>query len=470
MNRYLGHLVLVSIFLFGCKSIQPTSILPQSLFGGFKLRPYKEVSLSNGMKVLLVEDKALPYITYNMLIYAGGAQDPKDFPGLTNFVGEMIDKGTQKHSATEIADILGQIGADFDVNTDYDFTQINASSISKYANELLDIYSELITQVAFSEPEIQRLKRQTLDAIKKSTEEPESFTSMAFQDYLYSSHPYAHSVMGKKRGIAAIKKKNIMRQYLQYYRPNNAILSVVGNFDNDIVEKLEKSFSLWKSKEQSMATSSSLPGMQGRNVRVVDKSDLVQTQIRIGHYGIKRNNPDFQKLRIANTILGGGFSSRLMQEIRVRSGLTYGINSGFDARKDFGPFTVSTFTRNDKVGITVRKTLEELEKFYSQGVTDKEVTDAKAFLIGNFPKAIETAEKFAANLMLLRLHGIDDDYLTDFIKNVERITTADVNDAIKKYLNPKDLRILIFANAKSVHSQLEQIGPIETKSFREYLQ
>ncbi len=465
MNKIFRILILVAV-IAGCKSVPIPNILPSS---GFQLRPYKEVKLSNGLKVLLVDDKALPYITYSLMIKVGAAHDPQNMPGLSSFVAEMINKGTQKLNATQIADQFGSIGAGYEADTDYDFTQINASGLSQYSDELLDVYSGIITGAAFSKDEIKRLKRQVLDAIKKSTEEPGSFSSQAYQEYLYSAHPYSHAVIGRRQGIAPIEQKHVVRHYRQYYRPNNAILSVVGNYSSDIIEKLEKHFGGWKEKEIPELNFPTLPQIQGLQIRVVDKVDLVQSEIRIGHFGIRRDNPDFQKLRLANTILGGGFASRLMQEVRVRSGLTYGISSGFDARKDSGPFTISTFTRNDKVGETIKKTLQELERFRSQGATDQEVKDAKAFMIGNFPRAIETAEKLANNLMLLRLYNVSDEYLEDFVDSVEKISTAEINQVIKNYLKPESLKILVYANSRSVKEQLGPVGPVEIKSFKDYL-
>jgi zinc protease len=465
MSKFFRLVVLVLIFT-GCRSVPLPNLLPAS---GFQLRHFKETTLSNGMKVLLVDDRALPYITYSMMFKVGAAHDPETMPGLSNFVAEMINKGTQKLNAIQIADKFGAIGASYDSDTDYDFTQLNASGLSQYSDELLDIYSSIITEANFSKEEIKRLKLQVLDAIKKSTEEPGSFSSLAYQDYLYLAHPYSRAVMGKRKGISSIEQKHVVRHFRQYYRPNNAILAVVGNYSDDIVDKLEKHFGNWKSKEVPALQFPTLPQIQGHQIRIVDKGDLVQSEIRIGHYGIRRDNPDFQKLRLANTILGGGFASRLMQEVRVRSGLTYGISSGFDARKDSGPFTISTFTRNDKVGETVKKTLQELERFRAQGATDEEVKDAKAFMIGNFPRAIETAEKLANNLMVLRLYNVSDDYLEDFVENVQKISTTEVNAVIKNYLRPENLKILVYANSGSVKEQLKPVGPIEVKSFRDYL-
>ncbi|MDZ4660503.1 MAG: pitrilysin family protein [Pseudomonadota bacterium] len=449
------------LMLIGCSS---ASINPFS-GSSFNIKPYSETELSNGLKVLLVEDKSLPYTSFSMMFGTGAAHDPNQIPGLTNFVGDMFKKGTQKSSAMQIVDRLEQLGASLEISTGYDYTEVSASGLSFHRETILSILAELITEANFADSEIQRLKKQTIDGIKKISEKPDSFADMSFGELLYNNHPYGHPVMGTVSGIGGIKQKHVVKHYLQYFRPNNAVLAVVGNYDSNIIEVLEKSFARWKPRNIDDTKYPTLNPWQGIKLEVIDKADLVQTQVRIGHVGIKRDNPDFLKLRIANTILGSGFTSRLMQSVRVKAGLTYGISAAFDARKDFGPFIVAASTRNDKVGELIRKTLGEVEKFRDEGVTEQEVNDAKALLIGNFPRSIETAERLAFNLLTLRLYKISDYYLTDFVENVRGISAEDINEAIRKYYQPKNLKILVFSNANAVKSQLSALGEVTVRSY-----
>ncbi|MCB0363863.1 MAG: insulinase family protein [Bdellovibrionaceae bacterium] len=438
--------------------------------GGFKLRSYKEATLKNGMKVLMVEDKSLPYFSLAMLVRAGSSEDPQAASGTASMVGELLDKGTAKRKALELADAMGQIGSELSVSVGQDYTLISASTLAQHQGELLKNFSEMVTEPSFSGSEVNRVKKQVLSQLQRTVDDPGHFAGLMFDSYLYGSHPYARRVLGRKRDVTKLRKKDIIKYYLKHYRPNNAQLAVVGHFNPTIVEDLEKAFAEWSSRKQTDFTYPEVPAITGLQIQIIDKTDLKQSEIRLGHPGIKRTNPDFLKLRVANTILGGAFHSRLVDEIRDRRGLTYSIRSEFDARKDTGPFTVATFTRHEKVGETVSETLKVIQDFQNKGVTDKEVADAKALLLGVFPRALETAERLAETMLVLRFYQVPDTYLTNYLRDISKIKTSEVNDVIKKYLQPDNMKVLVFSPKDKVISQLRPIGIVQVKNYTEYIQ
>lgn len=462
MKRRLFLLVSLIFIVTGCAT------LPGG--GSFKLREYKEVTLKNGLKVILVEDKRLPYFSLNLLVKAGSSVDPLAASGTAAMVGELLDKGTSKRKAMELADAMGQIGSELDVSVGQDFTLVSASSLAQHRGELLTNFAEMVTVPAFSKSEVRRVKKQVLSQLQRTVDSPGHFAGVMFDSYLYGSHPYARRILGRKRDVKKLSKKNIIKYYLAYYRPNNSQLAVVGTFGPDIVNQLENAFGSWRSRSPKVATFPEVPSINGLQIQIIDKGDLKQSQIRLGHPGIKRTNPDYLKLRVANTILGGAFHSRLVDEIRDRRGLTYSIRSQFDARKDTGPFMVSTFTRHEKVGETVSQTLKVIESFREKGVTDKEVADAKALLLGTFPRALETAERLAQTLLVLRYYNVPDSYLTNYLKDIGKIKTAEVNKVIKNYLQPGNMKVLVYSPKDKVLSQLRPIGLVQIKSYTEFIQ
>ena len=446
--------------MFGCSSFSGSS---------FKLPKYKEVRLSNGLTVLLIKDNKLPSFSMQMLVKAGSSDDPVTKSGLANFTGQMLDKGTIKRNALKIADDLGQLGADFDVSVGLDYTIISSSSLSYHKDFLIDNFSEVLTQPLFSNSEINRLKTQTLAGIQNSVDHPSYLANVAFSSYLYGAHPYGKRSEGSSKDVKSIKKKNIIRFYRKYYRPNNAILAVIGKFDESIVDQLESGLKNWTAQKIEKENFPKLNMADSLQLQLVNKPGLKQSQIRIGEIGIDRHNKDFLNLRIANSILGGAFYSRLMQEVRKKRGLTYSISSRFDALKEEGPFTIATFTRNDKVGETVKATIDTLKQFKEKGVSKEEVEMAKNMIIGQFPRAIETSEKLAFNLLILRFYGIPDSYLSNFVANVEDISVADVNQAIKEHIDTNKLKVLVFSPKATALKQLRDIGIVEVKDYKEFL-
>ncbi len=434
---------------------------------GNHLRSFTEHTLSNGLRVLLVKDDTLPSVSYQMMIKTGASSDPAQKSGMSLMVASLLEKGTQKKSATQLADALALIGGDFRTDVESDFVALNSSGLSMYRDQLLDLFLEIITKPAFADLEVERIRKQILAALVQTVDNPSGFAGIAFNEYLFGTHPYGRSPLGKRKDIQALRRGFLIRHYLQYYRPNNAILAVVGHYAPDILQKLESSLKGWKSRVIKPSVTEQLNPIAKQETRLINKSDLTQAQIRLGQEGIARTHSDFLALRLANVILGQGFSSRLVDEVRDNAGLTYHISSEMDAQLLGGSFEVGTFTRNEKVGEALQKILVILDKFVKDGVHPEEVDAAKGFLIGNFGRSVETVEKLAFNLLILRVYGISDSYLSDFEDNVDSLKVSEVNRVIKTHLHPDKLKVLVLANQSQVLSQLSKFQPVEVKQASE---
>jgi zinc protease len=456
--------------IVGCASNSPTETVQPETKAAVKtnvvtkshnglLRGFEETTLANGLHVIYVPDESLPYISFSILVKSGATADPTGQEGLDSFVAEMLDKGTAKRSATQIAKDLGLIGAEFDASASYDYSLISASAISTQAEPLLKNVLEIATEPSFSDAEIDRVRKQTLAGIQRRVDNPDAFADLAFNDFLFGAHPYGKPVSGTAKSVAAITKRNLIKQYLRNYRPGNSLLAVVGKYTPELRAKIESSFGAWENREVSPLVLPVVEEPTNVQIRLLDKPGLVQAQIRFGHLGISRSSPDYLALKLANTILGGAFSSRLNDRIRKELGLTYTIGSSFDARQDRGPFEIETFTKNASVGQTISETLKVLERFRTDGVSTEDVERTKGYLKGIFPASIESAEKLAFNLLILRLYGISDSYLGDYLSNVDRLSKSDVNAVIKKYIHPNKMKIVVYTSAPEVMEQIKAIAP-----------
>ncbi len=459
--KQLG-LLLLTWTLLSCSSMQKSAKV--------ELSDYQEITLKNGLKVLLMKDTSLPYVTFAVLLRSGSAADPEKMAGLSSMTASLLKRGTSKRSATQIAESLDQIGADFSASVSKDYSMISASGLSFHQNKILEDFSEILTEPSFPSSEINRVRSLKITSLKQTVDNPDSFVSSILDSYLYGSHPYGAHSQGTITDIKKIKKKHIIRHYVSTYRPNNSQLAVVGNFSDDIVQRLNVAFSGWKPRKVDSINVPSFPKIEVGQMELINRSDLKQTQIRFGHEGIKRTNPDYLAVRVANSILGGGgFTSRLMNEVRKKRGLTYHISSYFDSRVSQGPFVVTTFTRHDKVQETIAETFRVLKSFRKNGVTAEEVESAKALLKGQFPRAIETPESLAENLLILRFYGISDSYLTDYLSNISKISEEDVNRVIKKYIHPDRMKVLVYSSKSKVMGQLKSFGDVKVKNYQDFL-
>ncbi|MBC87264.1 MAG: hypothetical protein CL677_08810 [Bdellovibrionaceae bacterium] len=438
-----------------------------SLGGGFKVPSYKEVKLDNGLTVLFFKDKKLPYFSMSMLVGVGGVNDDEKTLGAASIVAGLLDKGTQQRSATEIANDYDRIGASFSASASYEYTIIGTSGLNLHTEQLIDSFGELVLEPKFANTELNRIKKQTLAGIRSSLDNPSGLASTSFRRILLDDYPYGRPLAGTLKSVSRIRKKDISKIYLRHYRPNNATLAVIGNYPDNTIQLIRKRFSAWKARPGGGVEDMKLKPFTGKKMYLVNKPGTKQTQIRMGFYGIKRTNPDYVGVRMATTILGGAFKSRLMDEIRVKRGLSYGASARMSAQTNEDAFTVSTFTKHQTVGQTIDVTLNVLQEFYKNGVTDDELTMAKGLLKGQFPSVIETAEKLATNVLVLNHYGVDKNYLSDYIGKVDSYSKSEINGIIKKYLNPKDIKIVLMTTKSEVMSQVKSYKPevIDYKSF-----
>lgn len=426
--------------------------------GSFQMRPYKQVVLENGLKLYFVRDTSLPRLSFTLLVKSGTLQEPKGFAGLNSLTANLLEQGTQTRSAMVLADELGSLGTALDIEANSDFTTIYADALTTGADKLLNLFADVTMNPAFKDAEIGRLKSQMVAALKKKVDDPSRYADSRMDAFLYGEHPYSRDVLGDIASVSKIKKQNIIRHYLSFYKPNNASLAVVGNFTDEYEKNVEAAFAKWTKRKTPEVTWSAPPPVESVQVKLIVKKGLQQTQIRLSSIGVARNNDKFLPLRLSNETLGGGFASRLNQKVRDDLGLTYSIYSGFDARKDTGSFEISTFSKNESAGQTLQETLNVLQDYSKTGANDSETAAGKSQLIGQFPRVIETADRLAYNLMVLDLMGIPADYLSNFIKNVSRLKSKAAHESFTQVVDPTKIKILVYGDEKII-PQFEKWKP-----------
>ncbi len=458
----MKKLLITLPFVFIACSSKPVNTSESSIAPAaqFQLRPIEEKTLANGLRILYIQDQSLPRIGLQLMVKAGAGQDSAGKEGLTALTASLLEQGTAKKSAPQVADAFAQLGSAFYESVGSDYVMFSTAGLSTYQGELLNLFAEVILSPAFSDTEIQRMRARVLAELAQRQDQPQSYADLLFDRTLYAKHPYGLPVSGSIQSVKSMTRKEIIKNYFARYRPNDSILAVSGNFSSDFKQRVEKAFGAWKKAEINTIKFPAPMAVEKTEVKLFSKAGLQQTQLRLGHIGIARSNPDFLKLRLANLILGGAFASRLNQKVRDDLGLTYSISSHLDTKKESGSFEISTFSRNEKAGEAISSTLAVVKDFANNGVTEKELAAAKALLIGQFPAAIETVDRLAMNLLLLRVFEIPDTYLTNFFSNVNEIQLAQVNTVIKKYFSPDRLKIVVFADEEKVLSQLNKISAV----------
>ncbi len=401
------------------------------------IHPVRYVT-SNGVTVLILEQPALPIIQVHGLIKAGGAQDPQSKAGLANLVSALLDEGTKTRSAEQIAQAIDFVGGSLSSDVTRDFTTVSLRVLKKDLDLGFDLLADIILNPRFDKKEFTRVRNLILGGIQSEDENPELVAGKAFDRLVFGKHPYQWPVNGTKDSLPNITQSDVKKFYSNEYLPNQTVFAIVGDITvQQVKSHIDKHFSAWRRGQSSPRNYGTPVRIGSPTIKLIDK-ELTQSTIILGHLGIRRSDPDYYAVSVMNYILGsGGFSSRLMDSIRDKQGLAYGVYSDFDARLMPGPFMVSLQTKTGTTNQAITGVLREIRVIREHEVSDQELADAKSYLIGSFPLRLDTTSKLARVLTLVEFYGLGLEYFTEYPKLMEQVTKADILRVAKQYLHPE---------------------------------
>lgn len=426
------------------------------------LPPMTDKTLNNGLKIIVVENHEQPVVSMRLLIKAGSCLDPADKAGLANMTAGLLRKGTTSRDANKISQEIDFIGGSLGAGSDLDASNATSEVLTKHFDKGLELLADIVLNPVFAPAEIERLRKQTIGALMQSKDDPNSIVAEQYQKYLFGDHPYGKPEGGTIESVSSLTRDDIVAFWQKNYIPNNSVLFVVGDVKPaDVFPKIEASLGVWKqgiSPEMNFAAAKPASGIK---IILINKPDATQSSIKIGNLGIDRYNPDIFSCRVMNYILGGGgFVSRMMTEIRQKRGLTYDINSQFTYNRFPGEFTVTTYTRNDSTAGAIIGIFEQLNKIRDTDVAPQELKETISFYNGMFPRQFETLDQVANQLSNVELYGLGSDYLAGYLDRIGKVTAVDVRNAAQKYIDPKNLLIVVVSKADDVREMLKQFGPV----------
>jgi zinc protease len=426
----------------------------------FTLPAIEKQKLSNGLEVWLVRQSELPIVSMNMVFKSGGTVDPTGKTGLASMTAGLLNSGTRNRSAVEISNQLQDIGASLGTGSGWDSANVSMQSLTNNLDKALDIYSDVILNPTFPESELEQTRRRALVGLMQRKDNPNAIASVVYNQLLYGkNHPYGNVLGGNEASIKSIKQSDLMNFYQTYYRPNNAVLLVVGDTTMSAIKpKIESAFANWKPAQVPTMRIPDAAAFDRPGIYVVDKPGAAQSVITIGQVGVSRDNPDFYALQVMNSILGGGGSARLFMNLREDKGYTYGAYSGFSFRRGAGPFTASADVQTAVTKESIIEFMKELNGIRGAiPVTPEEFEANKKSLILGFPSNFETNGQIAGQLGNLVTYNLPDSYFNDYITKVNAVTVADVNRVANKYLTPDKMAILVVGDRKAIELGLTQI-------------
>jgi zinc protease len=409
---------------------------------------FERIVLPNKLVLLVGEEQSLPLVTFQLLVDSGSRRDPPGKEGLANLTAQGILLGTSAYSVIAFREALDFMGASLSASAGRDNATLRLRVLKKDLDKGFDLFMEALTRPTFPGEEIQRQVEKTLAAIRSSEDRPGVIARKAFQNALFSNSPYGHSVEGTKESLPRITREAVHQFHNTYYRPNNAILAVVGDITSEEVrEKLIPRLSQWpmgKIPDEHLTVKFA----QGPEEIVIDRN-ITQANIIFGHKGVSRKNPDYYALSVMNYILGGGgFGSRLFEEVRVKRGFAYSVASYFVPGKYPGSFQISLQTKNASAKEAISLVRREMERIRRKPVFEEELNKAKKYLIGSFPLRLDTQAKLARFITQVEYHGLGLDYCEKYPSFINTVTREDVLRVAKSYLHPKNAILVVVANLK----------------------
>ena len=416
----------------------------------------ERILLPNQLVILVSEDHSLSFVTFQLLLDAGSWRDPEGKEGLANLTAEGIVLGASEHTLSEINEALDFAGAVLDSSCGRDFSTLTLKTLRRNMQEGIDLFLETLTRPAFPSEEVRRTRQIVLGRIRTQQDDPGEVAEKAFRKALYSDSPYGHAMEGDETSLSSIREGDLRAFYETYYRPNIAVLAVVGDITMEEVNaKVVPGLSAWKEREiPETPFKVAFPEAPG-TIRI--QMPITQANIVLGHGGIKRIDPDYYALSVMNHLLGGGgLGSRLLENIRIGRGLAYSVNSAFVAGRRSGSFQIRLQTKNASAGEAVSLALGEMKRMQEEPVGERELETAKKYLIGSFPLHLVTQGGRAAFFLQAEYFGLGLDYGERYPALIGAVTAPKVQDAARTYLHPKRALLCIVGDQKEIEIQGEK--------------
>ncbi len=415
--------------------------------------------LPTGIRLVTVPVAKLPVVTVLVIIDAGSTDDPPGKEGVAALTAGLLLEGTALFSGAELAERFERLGASVESGADWDSAFAKITMLSGRADEATTLLGQVLSEAAFPEREVERLKAERLAEILQLETEPRGLADEKFSEYLYSPESrYSKPDEGSSGSVSGLTRDDVEQFYRVRYRAASTTVIVAGDVTVDAARALvTKAFRGWAAGTSERAPLIATARTNRRNLHIINKDDASQSELRIGHIGLPRKNPDFFPTLVMNAVLGGLFGSRINLNLREAHGYTYGASSFYDWRRGPGPFVVSTAVQSEVTMPALREILTEIERIRSAKIAEDELSLARDYLDGVFPIRYETTAAIASALATLVIYGLPADYYDTYRNNIRGVTVDDVLEAAKSHLHPDQLQTVVVGDAKIIRESLAEL-------------
>jgi zinc protease len=430
----------------------------------YNLPEIHQATLPGGMKLLGVEYDRAPWLSLTFMAKRGAETDPPDRPGVADWAAELLTLGTNRRSQLQLAEDIESRGAALDAKSGWDATLVNLEGLAEDFPDLMATLAEVVQTPGFPEDEYPLLLERRRAELVHQQDDPREMANLRYLRLFFGDSPYGHAVPGDLNRLDNLGLADLKDFYRREFTPATATLAVVGMVAFERVkQEAARIWGPWQGGGPASPPFTAVPAnLCDPGIYLLDRPDLTQSEIRVGHLGLPRTHADYFPVKLVNYILGeGGFSSRLMARIRSDLGFTYGIRSSFSFRRAPGPFIVSTFTPADNTAQVVAEIRSVITEVHQNGVMEQELAEAQSYYVGHFPLGLETSRGLARQLLSIDLYDLGTDYLKNYCEQIRNVDLKSTAAAARDHLQPDQLVTFVMGPAARCADALRDLGPLK---------
>ncbi|HEX2344581.1 MAG TPA: pitrilysin family protein [Vicinamibacterales bacterium] len=444
--------------------VDRTRLPPLGPDPAFTFPAIRKTMLSSGVRFWTVEHHDVPLVAYLLLMPTGAAADPSNRPGLAAMTGDMLDEGCGDHSALDVHDTLGRLGAHFDIEVGSDATLLSLTTLARFAGQGLELVADMVRRPRFDENEFNRVRDLRLTRLLQLRDLAPAVADRAFARLVYGNHPYGHLPIGSEASLRDMTRAEAVGFHSRSFVPSRATLIAVGDaLHEELLDHAERQFGGWTALDDVRSDESDpalmdVPATPPDRLALVHREGSAQSELRIGHAAVPRSTSDYHALLVLNMILGGQFVSRINLNLREDKGFTYGARTAFDFRRGRGPFVLQVSVQTDATTQAIRESLAELTAIRGERpATSDELTLARAALTRGYPRGFETAEQVARATAQLALYGLPDDYFSQFVPRISAVDSSEVTRVAREHLDPSRLLTVVVGDRDKIGASLARL-------------
>jgi zinc protease len=422
-----------------------------------------EMTLPNGLTVLVLEDHKLPLVTARLTILGAGAlNDPADVPGLANITAAMLKEGTKTRSSKQIAELSDQLGATIGAQAPWasESATFTASGLSDNASQWIALASDILLNPSVPESELNKLKQRMKVQLQQQRSTAGFLLQERFNRAVYGNHPAAIT-SPTPMALDKITSAMLAEWHASRYVPQNAILGIVGDVRPAEVMQMFQGLPAWKGGSSKASVPTATKPASGRKIFLVDRPGSVQADVEIGNIAISRLDADYIPMVVMDRIVGGGAAARLFMNLREVHGYTYGAYSQLVARRYAGPWIAQGSMRTDATGGAMTEFMNEINSIRDKAVPEKELEETKHSIVASFALTLERPAELLDYAIALKVYNLPADYWDTYPAKITAITAEQVQRVARKYIVPDDLQIVAVGDAAKLKPVLDKYGTVQ---------